>query len=115
MKDILDTVLDVLGEDPRATREMAEEWARPQIIHRFDDGVIFQNKNELHIHFFNPSWFYVKNKLTPVMEKVLEEYEEVYTISDVSNAQTVLKKFGATQEDQRFAVTREVFKNVWCK
>jgi predicted GH43/DUF377 family glycosyl hydrolase len=115
VKDILEAVVDVLSEDPRVTRGMVEGWIKSQTIHRFDDGIIFQSNNELHIHFFNPSWLYVKNRLTPVMREVLKDYEEVYTVTDIPNAQTVLKKFGAIQEDQKFTVTREVFKNVWCK
>jgi hypothetical protein len=113
--DILDSVLDVLGEDPRITRELMKKWADTQTIHKFDDGVIFEKDNELHVHFFNRSWFYVKNRLTPIMENVLKKYDEVYTISDVPNAQTVLEKFGAIREDQKFMVNKEVFKNVWCK
>jgi hypothetical protein len=113
--DILEIVLDVLGEDPRVTREAASDWAATQVVHRFDDGVVFQGGNELHIHFFSPNWFYVKRCLTEVAQRALEEYPEVYTVTDIEKVKKALMIFGCEEIDGKLVLTRERFRDVWCK
>ena len=112
---ILNVVLDDLGSDPRTTREDMKKWADTQTIHEFEDGVVFEKNNELHVHFFSKNWIRVKNKLTPIMKKLFETYDTVYIVSDIPNAQKALELFGATRDGMTISITKERFENVWCK
>jgi hypothetical protein len=115
--EITEKVISSIVGTSSLTRKEVEEYLErnKDYLHWFNDGVILARNNELHVHFVTNNWYRVKNKLTSIIQPLLVEYDYVWTKTDIPNARRALKLFGAIERDGKFVLTRERFKNVWCK
>ena len=110
------TILDRVVEDIHASHDIERELIWNHIlsnkIHQFENGIILEKNNEVHIHFLTRNWFEVKRCLKPILEDILTRYNKIDTWTDIPKAaKAITLILGFKQEGDRLTLTKEDFKN----
>ena len=110
--DILERIVENIHQTHSIPKQKIWDHLNNNKIHKFENGILLERGNEVHLHFLTKNWFEVKRCITPALKDIFTRYDIIDTYTDIPNAAKALTlKLGCKQEGDRITLTKEDFEN----